>query len=156
MEKDELILKFLNYRIEGMNYGINKNFIVGEKSDVFPLISYNIVKSPDEEDKFNIILGIKYGQESNLPFLLEVSLRGFFQVSSNLKLEDKIEALVVNGSAIIYPYIRAIVTDLTSRSDFRPLILPTVNFNQMIEKHLENRNSNYLLPENFYVEYKGK
>lgn len=155
MEKDELILKFLNYRIERMNYETNENFKEEEKADIFPLISYNIVKSPIEDNKFNIILGIKYKEKNNLPFTLEVSLRGYFQVSSNLREENKIKALIVNGSAIIFPYIRSLVTDLTSRSNFRPIILPTMNFSQMVEEYSKNTNSSFLLPNKFYEEYKG-
>jgi preprotein translocase subunit SecB len=45
--------------------------------------------------------------------------------------------LFMNAPAILFPYLRAYITNLTSYSGVRPIILPTLNL-QGIKEELEN------------------
>jgi len=66
------------------------------------------------------------GDES--PFTVAVEMGGIFQFNENPK-ENHIKMLKnVNCPAIIFPYLREYVSDLTKRAGFPPLFLPPFNF----------------------------
>ncbi len=48
-------------------------------------------------------------------------------------IQDIIKRTVRNGSAILFPYLRSIVTDITSKGKHSPIVLPTLNFYKLIE-----------------------
>ena len=47
--------------------------------------------------------------------------------------------LEVNGTAILFPYLRSIITTITSSMGIQPIILPTMNIVKMI-KEKKNKN----------------
>ncbi|WP_239733679.1 protein-export chaperone SecB [Mammaliicoccus sp. M-M49] len=70
------------------------------------------------------------------PFDLSVSIVGFFELNSDgYEEEEYINLLKVNAVAILYPYLRSIVTDITSKANaFNPLILPPMNIASMLKE----------------------
>ena len=64
--------------------------------------------------------------ESNENRKLEISLVGFFTFS-NVDDDKKTEILAINGTAILYPYIRSVASMVTSQDSSPAIILPTVN-----------------------------
>ncbi|WP_436950536.1 protein-export chaperone SecB [Staphylococcus xylosus] len=70
------------------------------------------------------------------PFDLSVSIVGFFELNSDgYEEQDYINLLKVNAVAILYPYLRSVVTDITSKANaFNPLILPPMNFSSMLQE----------------------
>lgn len=80
-------------------------------------------------------LEIKNEKEES-PFDLSVSIVGFFELNSEgYEEQDYINLLKVNAVAILYPYLRSIVTDITSKANaFNPLILPPMNFSSMLQE----------------------
>lgn len=43
--------------------------------------------------------------------------------------------LTINAPAIAFPYVRSYISNLTLQSGFSPIILPSVNFVKLAEKH---------------------
>ncbi|MGL4897593.1 MAG: protein-export chaperone SecB [Cetobacterium sp.] len=119
----EATLKFLGYDLEKINYERNNLFDSSIDSEILPKINAMIIYKDESKKEANIILGIKYDNENNLPFSLEVVLRGFFEFND----EDQ-KIIFQNGTAIMYPYMRSIITDITSKTNYTPIILPTMNF----------------------------
>jgi len=70
--------------------------------------------------------------ENNYPFEINVSVTGFFKISPDL-FEDKDSLATTNAVAILFPYVRSLVTTFTGNANVNPLILPTVNVVKMIE-----------------------
>lgn len=153
MSSRDTVMKFNNYSVEKITY-LKSDFYDSDRESIgFPKIAVKLIKSPDDNNKFNMILGAIYDQESNFPYLIEVVLRGFFETTNELETEEKkLDCLLANGSAIMYPYIRAIFTEMTSKSDYNPVILPTVNFYEYI-KELRDKSENLLMDSKFYREY---
>ncbi|MCG4285599.1 protein-export chaperone SecB, partial [Lacticaseibacillus paracasei] len=93
----------------------------------------------EDTDKAELTLNFKVPDD--FPFLVEVTITGSF---SYVKVEDKtgvgLKNLVqVNGSAILFPYIRAIVSQLTGMAnEYTPLLLPTINIGAILAKHSRN------------------
>lgn len=75
-------------------------------------------------------------EKDESPFDLSVSIVGFFELNSEgYEEQDYINLLKVNAVAILYPYLRSIVTDITSKANaFNPLILPPMNFSSMLQE----------------------
>jgi preprotein translocase subunit SecB len=42
---------------------------------------------------------------------------------------------------VLFPYVREVVSDLTARGGFPPLILSPVNFDAMYQQHLQQQES---------------
>ena len=140
-------LKFENYLVKEVNFNINSSFENNDKLDL--------------DIDFNQELEIDYGQKkavivlecnlfrdaikNNYPFELNISMMGFFEFSSELKEDEITNMLEVNGTAILFPYLRSIITTITSSMGIQPIILPNMNIVKMIkEKNNKNVGKNHV------------
>ena len=65
---------------------------------------------------------------------IEAKLSGYFDI--NIK-EDIEEYLVVNGTAILFPYLRSVVSMITSLASSDAIVIPTVNVLELINRQKE-------------------
>ena len=65
-------------------------------------------------------------------FLVEAKQGGIFEIR-NIPEESVKQILGINCPGIIYPYLRAIVSDVCTRAGFPPVVLAEVNFQAMFE-----------------------
>ncbi len=134
MEKYESVLKFIRYEVneiylkKNINFQPNKNGIP---------IDLRIKPNVDIKDKnMNIILQttiFENAEQNNKPFEMKVNLTGYFMVDG-----CEPETLKANAIAILYPYVRAIISTYTANANITPLILPTINVNKLIKDQEEN------------------
>ena len=68
--------------------------------------------------------------EKRYPFRMNVEVKGFFEIENN----DENINFEPNAIAILYPYVRAIVSTYTSNANVMPLILPSINVNKLLEE----------------------
>ena len=61
---------------------------------------------------------------------MEVILTGYFTEINN----DNNMNFEPNAIAILYPYVRAIVSTYTASANITPLLLPAINVNKLIEE----------------------
>ena len=67
------------------------------------------------------------------PFEMSVEIEGYFK--GNLEDKDQdIAQYSKNAVAILFPYVRALVSTFTANANVTPLILPTVNVNKLLGK----------------------
>ena len=89
----------------------------------------------DKETKYiankNIVdLDVRIFEDNEkYPFYMKVVLRGFFTIENN---EDNIN-FEPNAIAILYPYIRSIVSTYTANANIMPLTLPVINVNKLLK-----------------------
>lgn len=128
MKKQEAQFRFLDFKVVKSIYQIDtQKFKQGGKLDVN-------FKFPAELD---------FAQKNLIPFPMEVlienedkSLRiqvgiiGIFE--SDVDLTKEKSFIEVNAPAIIFPYIRAYVSNLTSMSGIQPILLPTYNMTKKV------------------------
>jgi preprotein translocase subunit SecB len=60
-------------------------------------------------------------------FQVEVSMRGLFERSGETALSSD-QFGKVNGPAILFPFVREHLANLTLRANLPPILLPTINF----------------------------
>ena len=70
-------------------------------------------------------------------------LRGFFTIG-----EDGSEEILLNAFAILFPYVRSLITEISRYSSIIPIIIPTINITKAIEdlNSIKIDSSNYREP----------
>lgn len=132
-------INFINYVVDSMFYKTNPEFDIEGNKDI--IIEEDVdaqINILDEQETAIITLRAKLEENENVPFSFEVSIVGYFEFDE--KESDGIEFrefLRTNAVAILFPYLRSIVSDLTGKSNrFPNYNMPVRNIaREMAEKN---------------------
>lgn len=121
-------LKFVNYVVDSVNFKNNPGF-EGEETqlDFKPSVEFDI----DDNDLL-VLLTVdvfKDAETNNYPFEMNISVVGYFKLTN----EENVEKYKANAVAVLFPYVRSIISTYTAAANVNPLILPTVNINKMLK-----------------------
>lgn len=93
------------------------------------------IASEDELNKAEVHLIANIVSEDS-EFELVAEIVGVFEIEDeNLNAEFKKSLFEKNAVSILFPYLRSQVTLLTSQPDLKPIVIPPININQMLEEH---------------------
>ncbi|MDA6090310.1 protein-export chaperone SecB [Lactobacillus amylovorus] len=112
-------ISFKGYRIKKLEYGLD---IKVPKSDIE--IQYGISK---DKKLGQVTITVNFNDESKKSHGILV-VTGQFDLADNLTDKQLHIFLGQNGAAILYPYVRSILSMITALDDNRVEILPTLNF----------------------------
>lgn len=131
LSNSEPIIRFKNYKIHRIDYQVidqqqyKKEF--GKANVRVGLGIGSKIKEHTGIVQIKVTFGNHSDEELYRKCYLEVE--AFFEVSEELKEIEKIKKyLAVNGSAMLYPYVRMIVSMITALDDSKVKLLPTLNF----------------------------
>lgn len=109
----------------------------------YEIINYTYKKKAnldsDIKDPFNVSVksgiseDLKNGKISvhvlyELPEVsIDIEVDGFFEINDVTDPDKISEYLVVNGTAILFPYVRSMISMLSSLDSDKAIILPTIN-----------------------------
>ena len=116
----------------------------GDDSDVDKVdveIELEPFHPPENKREWCVPLTVEFKPKdgTKAPYSGELEAFGFFSVSENWK-ENEIEKLVyINGGGIVYAAIREMLTNVTARGFFAPLILPSCSFAEMYKEMEEEK-----------------
>lgn len=135
-------INFEGYKSNKMIYQKNSSFIDFEDVNFENNISFTF-HIDDENEKAVVIIGLETGslEDEKLPFYIDVEVEGYFTYSAE---EDETDAgfenfIRYNCAAILYPYLRSIISTLTNTAnDFPPYNLPTINIVKAIQQSDED------------------
>lgn len=106
-------------------------------------ISYRI-KVDSHINREKTVLSISLGVESprreenpDCPFFFDLTMVGVFEFSETVTDELRKQYAAINGPAILFPYVRETLADITRRSGFPPLLLPVMNFVRLAQARAE-------------------
>ncbi len=100
----------------GLSFDVSGQFSKIDHSSNFQLTFETIAQSKETEDEFLHIVCV-----ANFVF-------------ENISTQEEIpEFFYTNSVAILFPYVRAYVSLLTSQAQIRPLVLPTLNLTHLSE-----------------------
>lgn len=119
--------QFDHFIIQKSLFELNQEENVGELSIGFKSEG----KLDFEKGKFNLELGI-FISDSAETLKIEIESIGFFSFE-NLDRESLSNFLYINAPAILFPYLRAYISSLTTLSGIRPIVLPTLNLSSLRE-----------------------
>ena len=124
-------LVFINYKIEKISFIQNQQFKFEKPLDVeFSLQTEITYSDKSAVVTINCII-FDDAVSKNLPFTLEATISGNFTIEGATEDEDFLKFCEINGTAVLFPYLRAAVTNITATSNQPPLILPLVNVNNL-------------------------
>ncbi|MFE8700894.1 hypothetical protein ACFYKX_09725 [Cytobacillus sp. FJAT-54145] len=127
-------LRFNDFAIDRMVFQKNHTYTPTDKEIglEFGLSAEASISS--EMDESIIVLNCKIFEENfdehNVPFFLELSMRGYFNCSQDFNIED----FQFNGMAILLPYLRSVITSFTAQSGISPVILPPINVYKVFKR----------------------
>lgn len=132
-------INFINYVVDTMYYKTNPEFDIENNKDI--TIDEDVdahINIIDDEETAIITLRTKLDEDKNVPFSFEVSIVGYFEFDEEESEEINFRDLLkTNAVAILFPYLRAIVSDLTGKSNrFPNYNMPVRNIaREMAEKN---------------------
>lgn len=130
------VLQFIDYHVTNIEYLYDPSFIEDE-ADLKPDFSFELEFADENKEQANLQLGIELGDrnlEKNSIYV-NCKVKGEFIIEAANELDegDKIDYYRINGVAILYPYLRSLVSDVTGKGSEQAVILPTMNIIKMIQ-----------------------
>jgi len=143
-------ISFENMRLIESHFKLNTDFRPAKNKAAE--ISCQINISHRKEDKaINVTVSVASANR-NQPFNFEVALVGAFKFSKLPPKRDLEKIVHVNCAAIIFPYVRETIADLTRRANIPPFHMAPINFVALYEDHLSSLNEK----KNSQVSAKGE
>ena len=121
-------------RISKMLFETNKEFVFKDEVQLEMNNNIHIIKNSDEQKYDSIVIlniGIFTSKNlSDVPFKMNIEVEGHFIWDEKLE-EDTLQLdslLKQNAPAILYSYLRPIITLITVEANMPPLVIPLMNF----------------------------
>ncbi len=134
MDKHASVINFNDYWVDKISF--NKNYSLHRKYEGEIDFKLGVSYKPTEKSLL-VSVAIKLFDQnfpgSEQPFFLEAIVTGEFvinkKVVQNTNVVNEVieEALKANTVAILFPYVRNIISALTLLANEEPVILPTIN-----------------------------
>lgn len=130
-EEVRSVLQFQNYIIKKVKFEYNFEC---EENDEGVNIDFDIdvdFQISEDNSSMATILRVTIFDnpvDNNYPFSMELEMVGFF--SMEMGGHADINSFKSNAIAILFPYVRSLVSAYTANANVEPLILPTININR--------------------------
>ena len=145
MKKSELLI-FKGYELEKMKIEISETLKESSNFDIL----YKIIPNNIKLDKANVMQGILIEGTKEFPYTIEVVLKGNFVIGTDVDVKERKALLIINAAAIMFPYLRSGVSLLSSQTEYNKIILPTVNFSNIVS-NIEEKD--IFLDEKFFSDF---
>ncbi|MGB5329912.1 MAG: protein-export chaperone SecB [Gammaproteobacteria bacterium] len=93
-----------------------------------------------DADMYEVVLSVTatVSIEDETAFLIEVHQAGLFQIGG---FEDEQKSYLLGSQCmnILFPYAREVISDMSVRGGFPPLILSPVNFDALYQQHMQQQ-----------------
>lgn len=128
------VIEFKSYEIEKINYVLLTEE-EGEKAKMKFLVSGAL---SDDAEAGIVTLDISLPQKEQKR-KIDVILSGYFRFREDLTSnEEKHQYLSINGTAILFPYLRATVSMISVLDKNEAIVFPTLNIAELMKKSKEN------------------
>lgn len=121
-------IDFKGITAEELSFKLNRvKLKPDDKLDIKPQFSRQVRKVNGNEKLNFIALSVKIEstEAEPKPFDINVTLVGVFEVELSNQNEER--SFVIEGTKLLYPYLRAAVTNLTASAYISPLNLPVIS-----------------------------
>lgn len=129
-------LRFLDYVVEKIEFYVNSDFRE-ETVNIDFNIKKDIIYLEDEMNTMHVILDLSIFEnpvENNYPFNMKVLLKGIFQLDGS-DADNRETFAEINSIAILFPYLRSLVSTYTANANIQPLILPPINVVKLLQEN---------------------
>lgn len=135
---NDIKIEFKNYIVNSFGYRLNPNFSNNDDNNLS--MNFKIKSLIDINDKgifVNLEASVGKEEDEECPFIVDIDLTGFFKIDTNKIDEVKKfkESLAPNLIAILFPYLRSLISDITTKNNMFPTFtLPVMNIYAMLEE----------------------
>ncbi|MCI1071666.1 protein-export chaperone SecB [Lactococcus lactis] len=123
---NEPVIKFKHYRITKIDYKVFEDV---EDLEIYETESGTLNATTalnKERDSARLIVKTLIVDKEQRR-MANIEITGYFAVDPELK-EEKVRSFIrINGTAILFPYVRSIVSFITSMDNENAILLPTIN-----------------------------
>ncbi|MGH6962727.1 MAG: protein-export chaperone SecB [Dongiaceae bacterium] len=100
-------------------------------------VSVDVRVTPFGGQNYEVVLRLKVeaNHEGRVIYLLEMEYGGLVQIGSQVPPEKVEPMLMTEAPRLLFPYARAIVTDLTRDGGFAPLLINPIDFAALYRDH---------------------
>jgi preprotein translocase subunit SecB len=138
-------LKLHNILVDKIQY--DRKEIGKEPSDEYVFEFKNEhFESPEDANRYKVTVSILIKDKNN-SITLSIDISGYFSFDTEGNMDENIKNNIIlkNTIAILFPYIRSSITVITSQLGIKPVILPIININALINQQRNNKED--LAPE---------
>ena len=121
---------FKDFRLLNLVFSMNKDFT--PKTKAAPIVDIEIAY--EYADKNLVWVSLRVIQHGKAPYLFDVRSAGLFEFQEMPPKEVVDSFARINCAAIMFPYLRETIADLTRRAGFPPQHLQPVNFVNLYAK----------------------
>lgn len=131
--------RFVDHKITKLSYLPNTNFDIRSKMvEVLP--KFNIYHEKKDKEA-EVQLSVKIDNDK-APFHIDVVLTGRFVFEEECPDEELEKIVRINCASMMFPFIREIISDISVRGGFSPLLLPPLNFVEAYKKSERQKEDN--------------
>jgi preprotein translocase subunit SecB len=140
LDKGDVDLRESNFQLSGrpqitkITYETNKDYVFDEQIILEIMNDVKIDKNIDDTiNDATVYLDIRIFPSkdiSEVPFKMNISIEGYFNWDDELaKNQTQLDTMLKqNAPAVLYSYLRPIITLITVEANMPPLVLPLMNF----------------------------
>jgi len=136
MDKSISSFQLMDYSVDAIEFTVNPDFKQSGRIKLDFDIDSDVALLDEEEKITKVVLActvFKNYRRANKPFRLKVSISGLFKFSGDASQDQLMKFSEINATAVLFPYLRAVITHVTSASNKTPLLLPLINVYEFIE-----------------------
>lgn len=126
MAEKEAQFRFVNYRINESAIKLDPEV---EPSDELEVNFEQTIGVHETENRMRLLLNTSISDKNNA-LSIAVKAEGYFEFDEELSEDMKEGFFNANAPAILFPYIRAYISTLSTLSGIKPIVLPTLNLSQ--------------------------
>ena len=110
---------------------ITNNHIRGKNFKLKPKISRKTGKLTNNVFFSSLILQVTSSEDEPFPINVHIDLKGVFEFSPEDDKEEILYFLKTEAVRILFPYLRSILTNLTTTAMLPPIILPILDISKL-------------------------
>lgn len=134
------VLSFDGFTLEKCNFKRNSTFTEHSESISIASSLWRRVSLVDNGSE--VSLGCKIFEDpeaNNFPFYLEVVITGRFRLLGPIETASERAILADNTSAILFPFLRTFISNVTASGGYPPLVLPIFNVTKLPLRVFDHR-----------------
>ena len=127
--------QFNEYRINNAEFRLNPEAEMDEYIDLDFNLDTDFYLNKEEDQAMVILRCVVFEDyiEKELPFYVNVEIVGNFFLNGDFTNEEVLNLCKVNATAVLFPYLRAYISNLTALAGVPCVILPTINIQKLLE-----------------------
>ena len=118
-------LRFINFEIVKVLFDKKDDVVENDEYEVG--IQHQIQTNDENKNLFRTVFIININSKNN-SFSLQIQALGIFEILGKVSSNVRDNYLNISAPSIVYPYVRAYVSNITLQSGIKPITIPPMNF----------------------------